>query len=147
MTFSDTTHALFRQFVYYGICGGIAAGVLLIVLAGLVELTGMPETLASAIGFACATPVNYGLQHRFVFKQNGRHGVFFARYVAVTLLTLGLNTALFWVLTEGVGVFYLLSQVLTVGTIMLVNFGLNRSFTFATPAATLAANGAVRERA
>ena len=110
--------ATLLQFVRYGLSGSAAAVTHLIVLVVLTELGGVPSTLASALGFVGALPVNYGLQHRFVFNRSRRHTVFFTRYLAVTLLTLALNTCLFWALTSGLGVFYVASQIITIGLIV-----------------------------
>lgn len=119
------------QFGRYGISGGAAVGTHLAVLAALVELAGSPPTMASAIGFVCGTLVNYALQHRFVFARSSGHALYFPRYVAVTLATMTLNTALFWALSSELGVFYLASQVITIAVVVPVNFAINRSFTFA----------------
>jgi putative flippase GtrA len=76
-------------------------------------------------------PVNYALQHRFVFNPDGRsHLLFFSRYVVVTLLTMALNVGLFWLLTSGLGMYYVLSQIITIGLIVPLNFVINRSYTF-----------------
>jgi putative flippase GtrA len=123
------------QFVLYGLSGLAAVATLLLVLVALTELGGVPSTLASAVAFLCALPVNYGLQHRFVFSRSSRHGVFFTRYLVVTFLTAALNTCLFWVLTSGLGLFYVASQIITIGLIVPLNFAINRSFTFADLAA------------
>jgi putative flippase GtrA len=122
--------ATLLQFVRYGLSGSAAAATHLLVLVVLTELVGAPSTLASALGFVCALPVNYGLQHRFVFNKSRQHTVFFTRYVTVTLLTLALNTFLFWALTSGLGLFYLASQIITIAIIVPLNFAVNRSFTF-----------------
>ena len=37
-----------------------------------------------------------------------------------------------WVLSSGLGIFYLASQAITIGVIVPINFAINRSFTFAT---------------
>jgi putative flippase GtrA len=119
------------QLTRYGISGGAAVGVHLAVLVLLVELAGSAAVIASLVGFVCGTIVNYALQHRFVFSRSGGHGCYFPRYVAVTAITMMLNTALFWALSSGLGVFYLASQVITIGIVVPVNFAINRSFTFA----------------
>jgi len=126
--------ATLLQFVLYGLSGSVAAATHLLVLVVLTEL-GAPSTLASALGFLCALPVNYSLQHRVVFNKRSGHILFFTRYVTVTLLTLTLNTCLFWVLTTALGVFYVASQVITLGIIVPLNFTVNRLFTFADLAA------------
>jgi putative flippase GtrA len=102
----------------------------LAVLVILIELAGSPPTLASLVGFACATLVNYALQHRFVFSRSRGHRSYFPRYLAVTLGTMTLNTLLFWTLSSGLGVYYLASQMITIGVIVPINFTINRSFTF-----------------
>lgn len=123
---------LLPQAVRYGIAGSAAAATLLVVLTLLVEVAGITETLASAIGFACAVAVNYVLQHRFVFDRERGHALYLPRYLAVTMATLALNTVLFWALSSGLGMFYLASQAITIGVIVPINFVINRSFTFAT---------------
>jgi putative flippase GtrA len=45
----------------------------------LAVLVGFTEQLGSEIGFCCATPVNYLLQHRYVFARRSRHIKAFAR--------------------------------------------------------------------
>ncbi len=119
------------QFGRYGLAGGASALTHLIVLSVLVEFVGVDKTLASTLGFLCAIPVNYLLQHRFVFARQGRHGWFFAKYLTVTLVGLGLNSGLFLL---GAGVFgfhYLPTQVVVIGMIFVANFFINREFTFA----------------
>jgi putative flippase GtrA len=118
------------QFTRYGLSGGAAVATHLAMLVILIELAGTPPVLASLLGFACATLVNYTLQHRFVFCRSRGHGSYFPRYLAVTLGTMTLNTLLFWILSSGLGIFYLASQVITIGVIVPINFMLNRSFTF-----------------
>jgi putative flippase GtrA len=123
------------QFLRYGLSGSAAALAQLAVLTLLVELALTPPLLASATGFAAATVVNYTLQHRFVFGRAQGHAWYFPRYLGVTLATMGLNTLLFWTLNDALQLHYLPSQVLTFGLIVPLNFAINRSYTFAEPAA------------
>ncbi len=118
------------QFLRYGFAGGASVLTHVFVLYLLVETVQTDKTLASAIGFACAIPVNYLLQHSFVFERNGRHQQYFFRYIAVTLAAMGLNTALFNI---GVTVFhfnYLATQIAVIALVFVVNFAINRTFTF-----------------
>jgi putative flippase GtrA len=118
------------QLTRYGLSGCAAVAAHLTVLIFLVELAGSPPVLASVLGFACATLINYALQHRFVFSRFRDHSLYFPCYLAVSLGTLTLNTLLFWTLSSGLGIHYLASQVITIGVIVPINFMLNRSFTF-----------------
>ena len=127
---SSTLESTFFRFVRYTLAGGAAVVTHLAVLSLLVQLTPINKTLASTIGFACAIPVNYLLQHRFVFRSSGAHGVRFVRYILVTLSTMTLNTLSFWVLAEVLNMHYVIAQLITTGLVFAMNFVLNCSYTF-----------------
>jgi putative flippase GtrA len=118
------------EFVKYSIAGFAAAATHLAVLAGLVQLMQAPKPMASAIGFCCAIPVNYLIQHRFVFGRTGGHVVYFVRYIAVTLALLAVNVVIFSIFTQIFGIFYILAQILVIGIVFVLNFLVNRTFTF-----------------
>lgn len=119
------------QFGRYGLAGGTSALTHLAVLSVLVEIFAVNKALASTVGFLCAIPVNYLLQHWFVFSRSGRHGRFFGRYLAVTLAGLGLNSGLFLLGVNVFGFHYLPTQIAVIGLIFVANFFINREFTFA----------------
>lgn len=123
-------HGLGFQFVRYFVSGGSALFLHVATLVLLVEVFGSWPTVASGIGFVVATVWNYTLQRYWVFEADGSHRVLFSRYVAVTFVTFGLNIALFWLLYRIVGLWYPASQVVATGVIFLVNFVVNRSYTF-----------------
>jgi putative flippase GtrA len=118
------------EFMRYSIAGFAAATTHLAVLAGLVQLMQAPKPMASAIGFCCAIPVNYLIQHRFVFGRTGGHITYFTRYLTVTLLLLAANVVLFSIFTQIIGIFYLFAQILVIGIVFVLNFLVNRTFTF-----------------
>jgi putative flippase GtrA len=121
----------------YGIAGGTAVAVLFLVLVALVELMAMPETPASALAFACAVPVNYLLQRRFVFDARSGNRGSFLRHLGVTGLTLSLNTLLFWVLVDALGAPYVPAQILVIAVVVPVSFALSRHYTFGRAADSL----------
>ena len=118
------------EFMKYSIAGFAAAATHLAILAGLVQLMQAPKPMASAIGFCCAIPVNYLIQHSFVFGRTGGHFVYFVRYLSVTLMLLGANVILFIIFTQVIGLFYIFAQVLVIGIVFVLNFLVNRTFTF-----------------
>ena len=115
----------------YLVAGGVAFGTHLLMLVALVEGLGMNATLASALGFAAAIAVNYPLQYHWTFRADGRHGVTFARYVAVTLAGLGLNVVLFHTMVTVLGVWYPLGQCVATVGVLVFNFAVNLLYTFA----------------
>jgi putative flippase GtrA len=120
-------------FVRYIVAGSVAAAAHFGVLWLLVEWFAVYPTLASALGFCVATGINYSLQYHWTFRVTGPHGVIFTRYLLVTIAMLGVNTALFWVLNEFGGIPYLLTQAVATGSVVILNFTINRRYTFVEP--------------
>ena len=119
-----------QQFIRYLISGVSALALHMAILAFLVELFAIDETVASGTGFFFAVLLNYTIQHRWVFAADGNHLNHFQKYLLVTLLTFSVNIVFFWVAVNIVGVWYPLAQLLTTGFIFLLNFIVNRNFTF-----------------
>ena len=118
------------QFARYGAAGAAAALVHLLVLTMLVELFEVEKTISSIIGFCIAIPVNYALQHKLVFGQIGNHGVFFLRYILVTLTAFVLNAVLFYSAVNYLNINYFIAQIIVTSIVMFVNFMVNRRYTF-----------------
>jgi putative flippase GtrA len=114
----------------YLISGGTAVLVHMLLLLGLVELLSVHKVLATTIGFAVGSAVNYTLQYHFVFRSTCPHLNSAFRYIGVTTSMLGLNSLLFWVLITSLALWYMAAQALTISIIFLLNFLVNRSFTF-----------------
>jgi len=122
-----------EQFIKYVISGGLSALTHLILLWIGVEILALPKTLSSFIGFCVGSIINYSLQHRFVFKKSGDHGLFFKRYVIVTSIMQIVNIAMFWGLTTYTSIYYILAQVLVIGFVFICNYIINSTYTFMKP--------------
>lgn len=120
-------HPVFR----YLISGGTGALVIFSLLSLLVEVFATPPLVATTISFVIGSLVNYTLQYYWTFQAAGPHKVMLTRYSIVTLITMSLNTALFWAFTEKLGIHYLIAQGLSIGLIIVVNFIINKHYTFA----------------
>lgn len=114
----------------YLIAGGTAFVVQMLVLIFLVEFFSFNEVLATAIGFLCATPVNYLLQKRFVFRCHAPAGKSFVVYCVVTIVTMMLNVELFYLMLKYSGLHYTVCQVITTAIIVVLNYIVNRHLTF-----------------
>lgn len=120
-------HPVFR----YLVGGGTGAVVIFILLALMVEIFHFPPLVATTISFVIGSLVNYTLQYYWTFKADGPHRVMLTRYALVTLVTMSLNTGLFWAFTEVLGIHYIIAQALSIGLIIGVNFFINKHYTFA----------------
>lgn len=123
-TFFSTT------FIRYGIAGGTAASLLFCILIILVAYFDVDPILSSAIAFITASLVNYSLQYFWAFKSTTSHLTAFIRYTSITLLMLGVNTLIFLILNTGMGIYYLMAQVTSTLVVFILNYSLNRSYTF-----------------
>lgn len=118
------------QLIRYFIAGSVAAIAHFIALIASVEVYGIQPTLASSLGFCVAVFFNYSLQYHWTFAVRGPHGVIFSRYLLVTIAMFVVNTGGFWLLHEQMGLPYPLSQVLATAAVVMMNFQINRLFTF-----------------
>jgi len=119
-----------KQLSRYLISGGVATTAHLLTLTLLVEILAVAPVIASGIGFCIAVLLNYSLQYHWTFGACEAHTVVFLRYLGVTFAMLGVNTALFWVFLAWFGLPYLLAQILATGVVVILNFNINRYFTF-----------------
>ncbi len=124
--------ALLKQFTAFAGTGAIATGIQYLILILLKELGGLPAPWASGIGYGIAAFFNYQMKYHWVFASDRRHREAAPRYALVSASGLTLNTALMYLFTEVLGMFYLLAQVITTGIVLVWNFAINRHWTFAT---------------
>ena len=107
------------------------------------ELIGIPELIANAIGFTVAATTNYILNRTWTWRSHEKQvGVEYAKFFAVSLCGLGLNTLIIYLLTQHCvwsilpeawntpTVVFWISKVLATGVVMVWNFLANNFFTF-----------------
>lgn len=119
------------QLFKYAVVGLMGTFCHYMVLVLLVELTVMGPLVASCWGFLVGALVNHELNRRFVFSPSGRsYRDSGTRFMVVALLGFLLNLLVMSGLLHGMGLNYLLSQVLATGVVFLVSFTANKSWTF-----------------
>lgn len=118
------------SFIRYFVSGILALCLHLIVLIFLVEGFSIAKLLASTVGLLCSLPVNYLLQHFYVFRSKGRIITNFSKYIALTAATASLNAILMWLMTARTPVPYPAAQVMVTALIFVANFFGNWAFTF-----------------
>ncbi len=124
------TRADLQQLVLFLVAGGTATMVQYCILVALVEAGGTNPTWAAVLAYLCGAITSYLLNFRFTFKNSGtgfREGS--ARFLAVNLIGLGLNTMIFAAL-RGLGAYYLLAQGVATGLVLIWNYAGARLFVF-----------------
>lgn len=88
--------------------------------------------LANAIGFSLAVSNNYLINRAWTFQsQDDRWALEFGRFIAVSLIGLGLNTAIIYLFHQRKnGTNFYLAKFIAIGLVFIWNFVANSFFTF-----------------
>ncbi|OYY94857.1 MAG: hypothetical protein B7Y41_04685 [Hydrogenophilales bacterium 28-61-23] len=120
-------HLQFMQFAGVGVIGTAAHYLLLVML---VEIFGAGVVAASTAGAALGAVVNYFLNRRYTFRSEKRHVEALTKFMLIASIGLVLNSSFMILLVEILSVYYLLSQMLSTGLVLIWNFTGNRFWTF-----------------
>lgn len=112
------------KIVRYFFVGGAAAAVDIGLFFLFAKLLGYNYLMVGCLGFIFATAVNYFLSIRFVFRSGTRFTkkTELAFIYAVSLIGLGLNQTMLFILVDRVGAELMLSKLVATGAVFLWNF-------------------------
>ena len=117
----------FKRFVLVGIVSTLTH---VLTLFFCVEVLGWHHLAASTLGFILAVVISYFLNYRFTFLAESAHGFCFPRYVVVCTIGLVINITIMYITVDIFKWWYILGQISTLLIVPLVNFTLNRFWTF-----------------
>lgn len=119
------------QLFKFGLVGASGYVVNLLVFALLAEAAGLHHIAAAIGAFAVALLNNFWWNRRWTFRVTSGHaGSQAARFVAVSVLALGVNLVVLELLVSAAGVAEVPSQAIAVAVAMPVNFIGNKLWTF-----------------
>lgn len=96
------------------------------------EIFKIPKFISNAIGFVVAATSNYILNRIWTWgSTNDQVGVEYVKFFAVSLIGLGLNTLILYILHEKIKWNFYISKVFATAVVMVWNFLANNFFTFA----------------
>ena len=121
---------LVRQFIGFAAVGAVGTGAHFLTLILLVQMGRVDAVIASVCGSLVGAGVNYVLSYHWVFRSSKPHQVALPQFLAVAGIGFALNAAIMALLVKGLGLHYLVSQVLATGTVLGWNFLANRFWTF-----------------
>jgi putative flippase GtrA len=90
----------------------------------------LPYTVAFAAAFVCAATSNFGLNRAWTFRSGGRVSPQYARFLAVSLLALGVDLLVLSGLVELAGASKLLAAAAAILAATPASFAGNRLWTF-----------------
>ncbi len=120
-----------RQFFKFCVVGSIGTAVDFGLLYLLVEFGHLFYLLAATISFIAAVVNNYILNKIWTFRDHSKQ-LFrqFGRFLIISLVGLGLNVLLLYLLVEFGHLWYILAKVLATGVVLIWNFFANKFWTF-----------------
>jgi putative flippase GtrA len=122
--------AVAHKFLKFLMVGGFCTALQYVILIAMVEGSGISATLASTVGYAVSSAVNYYLNYSFTFKSDAEHGRSIPRFLLIAGCGLLLNGAITYLGTAVFGLHYLLAQVAATIVALLWNFLANLRWTF-----------------
>ena len=122
--FKEETDNTFFQLIRYTVVGGISFLVDFGALAFCTEYFGIHYLVSAIIGFTLGLITNYTLSIAWVFNYRAISNKFFELFffIIIGLIGLGFNVLFIWVLTDKVGLHYLVSKIITAIIVYLWNF-------------------------
>lgn len=113
------------QFLRYIFVGGFAAVVNIGALYILKDIFNLYYLIANAIGFILGLITNYILSKALVFTKEKMNNsiIEFTIYAIIGIIGLILDSLFMWVFTSKIGIYYMISKIVSTGLVFIWNFG------------------------
>ena len=132
---------LITKFVKFAVVGASGAVIDFGLTALCKGIFGIPELLSNAIGFTVAATSNYFLNRVWTWRSTSKEvGVEYAKFFFVSLVGLGLNSLIVFMLKDtsigprfvetGLDWDFWVAKIVATGIVMVWNFMANNLFTF-----------------
>lgn len=130
--FRDKPGSLVGQLLRYAVVGGISFVVDYGSLWLLTEMAGVPYLWSAAIAFILGLTCNYILSTRWVFGESRIRNAWgeFAAFALIGVVGLGLNELIMYACTDGLGIHYMFSKIVSTGIVFFWNFLARRFIVF-----------------
>jgi len=112
---------LFDRAVRFCIVGASAALLYFCLLAGMVELLGVPVLMATMIAYPIVTVENYLLNHSWTFKSTELHGAAFPKFIVSAAVGFFINWVIMSAGVKQLAINYLLVQAFSMAVILVWN--------------------------
>lgn len=130
--FSFLSRDLVIKFLKFGVVGATGVVVDFGFTYFFKEIVKIQKYVANAIGFTLAATSNYFLNRWWTFhSHNPEIGIEYSRFLFISILGLGINTFVIWLLVSRYNRNFYLSKLFAIAIVTIWNFCLNLMFTFA----------------
>lgn len=109
-------------FKYFGVAI-VAAMVNIGMLYVLTDLCHINYLISNVVAFIFGLITNYVLSKKYVFKESKLNKILeFIIYAVIGIIGLGIDTFFLWLFTSKIGIYYMLSKIITTGITFVWNF-------------------------
>lgn len=119
-----------RQFLAYLGVGLVGTAGHYLTLVALVRWADLDPVLATSCGFVVGAVINYFANYHLTFRSRQGHAGTMGRFFVIALAGLGVNAGVVALGHRGLGLHYLLSQILATCTVVVLTYLGNRFWTF-----------------
>ncbi len=117
-----------KQFIRYIFVGGISFAVNFAMLYIFHDILQINKMIANVLSNSAGIVVNYCLSRKFVFTDSGMKKRYeFLVYIVISIVGIGLDTLLFFIISDVWHVYYLIAKIITTAMVFIWNFGARRA--------------------
>jgi len=121
---------MIEQFIKFCIVGGSGVLVDFGVTYSCKERARLNKYIASSLGFIVAATTNYLLNRFWTFQSTNSMPAEYLKFIGISVMGLGLNNVMIYLLTEKMRVNFYFSKLLAIGVVTVWNFLMSYFFTF-----------------
>lgn len=121
---------LVRQFSIFTLVGAVGTITHYLTLVILVEVFFINAVVASAFGATVGAFTNYFLNYIYTFRSTIPHIKSLPKFMSIATAGFALNALIMFWGTEVVQIYYLFSQIIATGIVLIWNFIGNKYWTF-----------------
>ena len=114
---------LLNQILKFGLVGGTAFVIDYVLLYFCTEFLHIHYLISSIISFTVSVIFNYILSIKWIFDVKKKQDVKdFVIFIILSVIGLGINSLIMYVMVEKFGVYYMLSKIVSTTVVMVYNF-------------------------
>ena len=114
---------LLNQILKFGLVGGTAFVIDYVLLYFCTEFLHIHYLISSIISFTVSVIFNYILSIKWIFDVKKKQDVKgFVIFIILSVIGLGINSLIMYVMGEKFGVYYMLSKIVSTAVVMVYNF-------------------------
>lgn len=123
---------LLKELMRYGLASAAALAADVGLLYALTSWAHVPYLISALAGFMAGLAIVYTLSVTWVFKKRALEDrrAELLIFAVIGVVGLGINELVLWALTDGLGLYYLLSKAVSVGAVFTWNFGARKYMLF-----------------